>query len=166
MYNGGVSRGRSVAVGLSDRWKVTCDMWHVTSDIWHLTSDIWLVTCDTWFYFYKKGQKSHKKGQKCKEMAKKCPKVQKTVKKAGFHSIRTIRRCRESWCLPYAGFFTLHTAFYELYTINCTFPIVDCTRYAGTSLYTLLTTHCPTMQREQTSPTIVRSTVVLISILY
>ena len=23
--NGGVSRGRSVAVGVSDRWKVTCD---------------------------------------------------------------------------------------------------------------------------------------------
>ena len=24
--NGGVSRGRSVTVGVSDRWKVTCDM--------------------------------------------------------------------------------------------------------------------------------------------
>ena len=26
--NGGVSRGRSVAVGVSDRWKVTCDTPH------------------------------------------------------------------------------------------------------------------------------------------
>ena len=31
--NGGVSRGRSVAVGVSDRWKVTCDRWKVTCDM-------------------------------------------------------------------------------------------------------------------------------------
>ena len=28
--NGGVIRGRVVAVGVSDRWKVTCDRWKVT----------------------------------------------------------------------------------------------------------------------------------------
>ena len=33
MDNGGVSRGRSVAVGLSDRWKVTCDRLKVTCDM-------------------------------------------------------------------------------------------------------------------------------------
>ena len=30
--NRGVSRVRSVAVGVSDRWKVICDMWKVTCD--------------------------------------------------------------------------------------------------------------------------------------
>ena len=38
-------------------------------------------------------------------MAKKCPKVQKSVKKAGFLSIRAIIHTRgESWCFLYAGF--------------------------------------------------------------
>ena len=32
--------------------------------------------------------------------------MQKSVKNVGFHSIgATIRTRRESWCLPYAGFF-------------------------------------------------------------
>ena len=31
--NGGVSRGRSVAVGVSDMLKVTCDMGHVKCDM-------------------------------------------------------------------------------------------------------------------------------------
>ena len=51
----GVSRGWSVASGVSDRWKVThdmwhvtCDTWHVTHDMWHMTCDMWKVTCDTW----------------------------------------------------------------------------------------------------------------------
>ena len=39
-------------------------------------------------------------------MAKKCPKVQKSVKKAGIHSIgSSIRTRRESLCLPYEEFF-------------------------------------------------------------
>ena len=54
----------------------------------------------------KKCQKSHKKCQKCEILAKKCPIVQKNVKKVGFHNIgATIRTCRESWFLPYAGLF-------------------------------------------------------------
>ena len=40
------------------------------------------------------------------KMAKKSPKVQKSVIKAGFHSIgATIRTRRQSRCLPYAQFF-------------------------------------------------------------
>ena len=37
--NGGVSRGRSVAVdvGVSDRWQVTCGRWHKTCDMLHVT---------------------------------------------------------------------------------------------------------------------------------
>ena len=31
--DGGVSRGRSVTVGVSDRWKVTCDMRQVEGDM-------------------------------------------------------------------------------------------------------------------------------------
>ena len=38
--NGGVSRGRSVAVGVSDRWKVTCDTRHKTCDMGHVTRDM------------------------------------------------------------------------------------------------------------------------------
>ena len=34
--NGRVIRGRSVAVGVSDRWKVTCDMLLVTCDFFFL----------------------------------------------------------------------------------------------------------------------------------
>ena len=37
--NGEVSRGRYVAVGVSDRWKVTYDMRHVTCDTSHMTCD-------------------------------------------------------------------------------------------------------------------------------
>ena len=33
MANDGVSRGRSVALVICDRWKVTCDMCHVTCDM-------------------------------------------------------------------------------------------------------------------------------------
>ena len=45
--NGGVSRGRSVAVVVSDMWKVTCETWHVTCDIWHVTCCIIGVTIRT-----------------------------------------------------------------------------------------------------------------------
>ena len=40
---GQLARGAyvAVAVGVSERWKVTIDRWHVTCNIWH-------VTCDTW----------------------------------------------------------------------------------------------------------------------
>ena len=38
--NGVVSRGRSVAVGVTERWKVTCDTRHVTSDMSHMTWDL------------------------------------------------------------------------------------------------------------------------------
>ena len=48
--NGGVSRGRSMAVGASDMWKVTCDMWHMTCDISHVTCHTPHVTRDTWFF--------------------------------------------------------------------------------------------------------------------
>ena len=92
--NCGVCRGRSMAIGVSDRWLVTCD--------------IWLITYNSWFFFYKKCQNSHKKCKKCKEMAKKCPKVHTIVKKEGFHSIgATIHTCQEIQCLPYEGFFLL-----------------------------------------------------------
>ena len=40
MDNEGVNRGGSLAVGVSDRWKVTCDRLKVTSDRWNLTWDI------------------------------------------------------------------------------------------------------------------------------
>ena len=91
MDNGEVSWGRSVAVGVSERWKVTCDMWYVTCDMWHLTcdSDMWhmifsssieLIKC-------KKVQEQSQKVTVIKKRAKMGPKVQKGVKKAGFHSI-------------------------------------------------------------------------------
>ena len=38
MHSGEVSRGRSVAVGINDRWNVTCDLPHVT----HVTHDFLL----------------------------------------------------------------------------------------------------------------------------
>ena len=100
MYNRWVSKGRSVAVGVSDRWKVTCD-------IWHMTCDMWLVTHETWFFFLPKSAKKVIKKEKMQQKkAKKSPKVQNGVKKAGFHSIyATIRTLWESPCLPYAGFF-------------------------------------------------------------
>ena len=92
--NGRVSRGSSVAVGVSDQWKVTCDMRHMTCYIWN-------VTCDLW-------QKSQWKCKKCKLMAKKKQKVLKSVIKAGFHSIGcTIRTREESRCLLNAGFCTV-----------------------------------------------------------
>ena len=33
MDDSGVSKGRTVAVGVIDRWKVTCHMSHVTHDM-------------------------------------------------------------------------------------------------------------------------------------
>ena len=39
----------SVAVGISDRLKVTFDMWHVTCDMGYVTCDMWHVTCDLWY---------------------------------------------------------------------------------------------------------------------
>ena len=115
MDNGGVSRGRSLAVRVSDRWKMTCDMWHVivTCDLWHMTYD---------FFLTKNAKKVQEKSQKVPKMqpqknAKKCPKVQNCVKKAGFHSIgATIRTRQESRCLPYTGFFSsvfCYTLLYE-----------------------------------------------------
>ena len=98
--NRGVSRGRSVAVGISDigRWHVTCHMSHVNRD--------------TWFFFKQKLPKRARKVTKSVKNVKitnHCWKVQKSVKKAGFHSIGdTIRARRESWCLSYAGFFNLY----------------------------------------------------------
>ena len=47
--NGEVSRGRSVAVGVIDGWKVTCNRWKVTCDRWKVTCDMWFVTHDKWF---------------------------------------------------------------------------------------------------------------------
>ena len=44
--NGGVSKGRYVAVSVSDRWKETHDMWHVTCDMWYVTCDLWHVKHD------------------------------------------------------------------------------------------------------------------------
>ena len=46
MDNGVVSRGRSVAVGVSDRWKVPCYRWKAKCDMSHVTCDMSLVTCD------------------------------------------------------------------------------------------------------------------------
>ena len=45
----GVSRGRSVAVavGVSDRWQVTCDMCRKTCDMLHVTFDMSHLTPDT-----------------------------------------------------------------------------------------------------------------------
>ena len=43
-----VSRGMSVAVGVSDSCKVTCDMWQLEGDMWHVTCTMWHVTCDMW----------------------------------------------------------------------------------------------------------------------
>ena len=66
--------GRSVAVDISDRWKVTCEMWHATCDIW-------LKTCDTWFFFSssKRARKvtisAKKKGNKWLKSSQKCQKV-------------------------------------------------------------------------------------------
>ena len=63
--NIGVSRGRSVAVGISDMWKVTCDWWKVTCDMWHVTCDLWHVTSDkcqkvSEFFFNWRRKKSQK----------------------------------------------------------------------------------------------------------
>ena len=89
----GVIRRRSVAValGVSDRWKVTCEMWHVTCDIWHVTHDMWLETHDMWlethdrlFWFTKCARIVTKNANK---MAQKCSKEQKSVKRVGIHSI-------------------------------------------------------------------------------
>ena len=46
-----VSRGRSfvVAVGVSDRWQVTCDTRHVTCDTLHVTRDTWHVISSLFF---------------------------------------------------------------------------------------------------------------------
>ena len=57
-------------VGISDKWKVTCDMWH-------MTCDMWLVTHDTWFCL-KVPEKSQRM-PKMPKIAKKCPKVQKSL---------------------------------------------------------------------------------------
>ena len=57
MDDGGVSRGRSVAVGISERWKV-----HVTRVMRHVTCDFLQVTHG--FFFYKKFQKKSQKLQK------------------------------------------------------------------------------------------------------
>ena len=59
MDNGGVSRGRSVAVGVSDRWKVTCDMWHMTCDMRRFTSD---MSHTMIFFLQKVPKKKSKKG--------------------------------------------------------------------------------------------------------
>ena len=52
-------------------------------------------------------RKSAKNCQKLQQkVPKKCPKGQNNVKRSRFHSVSlTIRSHRESWCLPYAGFF-------------------------------------------------------------
>ena len=74
---GGVSKGRSVAVGVSDRWKVT-------------------------FFLSKKCQKCQKVPKNTNKWLKLGG---KSVKKSGFYSIgATIHIHRDSRCLPYARF--------------------------------------------------------------
>ena len=64
-----------VAVGISDRWKVTCDRWNLTYDMWHVTYDTWHMIKKKVF---KKCQKSFKKCNKKKaKSTHKCRKVPK-----------------------------------------------------------------------------------------
>ena len=63
--NWGVSRGRSVAAGVGDRWKVTCDLSHVTH-IFFFTKRAKKVTTSV-----KNAKKWLKTTQKCKKVAKK-----------------------------------------------------------------------------------------------
>ena len=70
--NRGVSKGRSVGVGIRVKWKMTCDMWHVICDMW-------LVTCNTWFLYKvpKKVRSSAENENNWLKSAKKCRKMSK-----------------------------------------------------------------------------------------
>ena len=93
---GGVRRERLAAVGVIDRWKVTCDMSQVACYLWHMTHD---------FFLYQNYLNYAEGSQKVPKRAIKCERVQKSVKKAEFHSISgTICTRQESRCLPYARF--------------------------------------------------------------
>ena len=101
--NIGVSRGRSVAVGVSAMWMVRCDRWKVTCDMWHVTCDLWHVT-------------SAKKKKKNPKGAQKFGKVRK---KAGFHSMGVIIRTRQkSRCLPYGGSKSTKKTYYFIPNIS------------------------------------------------
>ena len=86
--NEGVSRGRSVAVGVGDRWKVTWDMRHVTCDMWLVTHN---------FFWNKKCQKKNN-ANKWLISAKKC----RNVSKFG----ATLCTHRERRGVPYAVLFS------------------------------------------------------------
>ena len=82
--NWGVSRRSSVAVGISDRWKMICGSWKATWDMLH-------VICDSWYvihiYFFNKSSRKVKKisaKTDSHKNAKNCPKVQKIVKRQDF----------------------------------------------------------------------------------
>ena len=70
--NEGTIRRMSMAVGVINRLKVTCDTWHVTHGMW-------LMTCDTWFIY--SWQKVPKVARKVTKSVKKCNKWLKGVQK-------------------------------------------------------------------------------------
>ena len=64
--NGGVSRGSSMAVGISVRWQMTVDIWHVT---FHFFSSVFAKKCP------KKSQKAPKNANNWLKRSEKCKNV-------------------------------------------------------------------------------------------
>ena len=47
-----IAKTVAVAIGVCERWHVTCGMWHVTSDMWHVICQTWYVTLEQFILFF------------------------------------------------------------------------------------------------------------------